>query len=140
MKLASPIKLKRSRIEIIPLIDIMFFLLAAFMMVSLRMDRTGNIFVQLPAASQSLPDYQPDMLHIAVDADGNFWLEKQQVEAENLATVLAARLEKEKDAPLFISGDYNVRHEHVAAVLRTARAAGIQKVSFLVRDQKEIVP
>jgi len=40
MKLGSPVRRKHSRIEIIPLIDIMFFLLASFMMVSLQMDQT----------------------------------------------------------------------------------------------------
>ena len=45
MKLRSPILRKRVRIEIIPLIDIMFFLLASFMMVSLQLDQAANIKV-----------------------------------------------------------------------------------------------
>jgi hypothetical protein len=50
MKLGSPVRRKLSRIEIIPLIDIMFFLLASFMMVSLQMDQTQNLKVNLPTA------------------------------------------------------------------------------------------
>ncbi len=53
MKLSSPYRRKHSRIEIIPLIDIMFFLLASFMMVSLNLDRTQNIRVDLPTATQT---------------------------------------------------------------------------------------
>ena len=59
MKLGSPVRRKHSRIEIIPLIDIMFFLLASFMMVSLSMDQTQNIKVNLPSATQAQHDFKP---------------------------------------------------------------------------------
>ena len=42
-------------VEIIPLIDIMFFLLASFMMVSLNLDKTQNIKVNLPPATDRKP-------------------------------------------------------------------------------------
>jgi len=61
---------------IIPLIDIMFFLLASFMMVSLQMSRTLNIKVRLPAATEAQQDYKPNMVNIAVDKSGGVWLEK----------------------------------------------------------------
>ena len=70
MKIPSPIPKRRSRIVIIPLIDIMFFLLASFMMLALEMSRTENIKVNLPPASQSQQDYRPDMINIAVDKSG----------------------------------------------------------------------
>jgi biopolymer transport protein ExbD len=78
MKIASPIP-RRSRIVIIPLIDIMFFLLASFMMVSLQMSKTENIKVNLPPASQARQDYKPDMVNIAVDKSGAVWLEKKEI-------------------------------------------------------------
>jgi len=83
MKLGSPVRRKHSRIEIIPLIDIMFFLLAAFMMVSLQMDQTQNVSVNLPEATQAPHDFKPDMLNIAVDKSGSVWVEKKQVLCQN---------------------------------------------------------
>ena len=53
MKVASPIPKKHARIEIIPLIDIMFFLLASFMMVSLSQTHMKGIRVNLPAPSHA---------------------------------------------------------------------------------------
>ena len=50
MHISSPVHGKHARIEIIPLIDIMFFLLASFMMVSLSMTKVENIQVDLPPA------------------------------------------------------------------------------------------
>ena len=79
MKLASPVKRRHTRIEIIPLIDIMFFLLASFMMVSLQMDRAQNIKVNLPSASMARADYKPDMINLAVDKAGAVWLEKKEI-------------------------------------------------------------
>ena len=70
MKIPSPIQRRHSRIVIIPLIDIMFFLLASFMMVSLQMDRTQNIKVNSPDATQAQHDFKPDMVNIAVDKAG----------------------------------------------------------------------
>ena len=52
MKILSPLKRRRTRLEIIPLIDIMFFLLASFMMVSLQMQKVRTIKASLPTATQ----------------------------------------------------------------------------------------
>ena len=91
MKLPSPIKRKHSRIEIIPLIDIMFFLLASFMMVSLQLDRTQNIKVNLPSSTEARHDFKPDMLNIAVDKAGAAWLEKKQMSLPELGLVISNR-------------------------------------------------
>src|SRR5258706_6886185 len=105
MKLGSPVRRKHSRIEIIPLIDIMFFLLAAFMMVSLRMDRTQNIKVNLPPATQARHDFKPDMLNLAMDKAGALWLEKKQISLAELSTVLSNRFRSDTNLPVYISGD-----------------------------------
>src|SRR5215469_8413108 len=110
MKLGSPYRRKHSRIEIIPLIDIMFFLLASFMMVSLQMDRTQNIKVNLPTATQAQHDFKPDMVNIAVDKAGAVWLEKRQVTLPELGTVLSNRFRFDTNLPVFISGDRDTLH------------------------------
>src|SRR6266481_4598844 len=105
MKLPSPVRRKHSRIEIIPLIDIMFFLLASFMMVSLQLDRTQNIKVNLPPSTQANPDFKPDMLNIAVDASGHAWLEKKEISIPELSLVVSNRFRLNPDLPVYISGD-----------------------------------
>src|SRR5579863_1184019 len=132
MKLPSPIKLKHSRIEIIPLIDIMFFLLASFMMVSLQLDQTQNIKVNLPDSTQAAHDFKPDMINVAVDKQGGIWLEKNQITMAELATTLSNRLKATPDAPVFISGDRDTKHGAMVEVLDTVRQAGIQNVAFMV--------
>jgi biopolymer transport protein ExbD len=86
MRIPSPIPKRRSRIVIIPLIDIMFFLLASFMMMALEMSKSENIKVRLPPASQSQQDFRPDMVNIAVDKSGAVWLEKKRFRWPNSAS------------------------------------------------------
>jgi biopolymer transport protein ExbD len=136
MRIPSPIPKRRSRIVIIPLIDIMFFLLASFMMLALEMNRTENIKVNLPPASQSQQDYRPDMVNIAVDKTGAVWLEKKQVSPADLASALKGRFRTNPDAPVYISGDRDTLHGDMVKVYQTVRAAGIQKVAFMTESQK----
>jgi biopolymer transport protein ExbD len=116
MKLASPIQRRHSRIVIIPLIDIMFFLLASFMMVSLQMDKTQNIKVNLPSAAEARHDFKPGMLNIAVDKSGSVWLEKTQITLPELSLVLSNRFKSDTNLPVFISGDREALHGQMVSV------------------------
>ncbi len=131
MKLPSPVKRRHSRIEIIPLIDIMFFLLASFMMVSLQMDRTQNIKVHLPSATMARADYKPDMINIAVDKAGAVWVEKKEITLAELHTVLSNRFRLDTNLPVYISGDAATLHGSMVDVLDVVRRAGVQKVAFM---------
>jgi biopolymer transport protein ExbD len=72
----SPRGQKRARIEIIPLIDIMFFLLATFVMVSLSMVKNQGIPVRLPSAATGQPQERKDAATITVSATGQLYLDK----------------------------------------------------------------
>ena len=133
MKLPSPIRRKRSRIEIIPLIDIMFFLLASFMMVSLQLDQTQNIQVNLPAATEAQHDFKPDMINIAVDKAGAVWLEKNPLSLAGTGPGGQQPL----SAGHKPAGVYQRRPRHPArrdgrTCCDAVRNAGVQKVAFMV--------
>jgi len=132
MQISSPVHGRRARIEIIPLIDIMFFLLAAFMMVSLRMTKVQNKSVNLPAAIAAQSDFGPDLLHVAVDKAGGIWIEKKPVPPAELYTVLTNRLRLNPQLPVFIGGDARTPHGAMVKVLSLARQAGVQQVGFTV--------
>jgi biopolymer transport protein ExbD len=140
MKILSPIPKRRSRIVIIPLIDIMFFLLASFMMISLQMSRTENIKVNLPSATQARQDYKPDMVNIAVDKSGAVWLEKKPIALPELSLVLSNHFRADTNLPVYISGDRDTLHGDMVKVYEVVRAAGIQKVSFMTENQKSTAP
>jgi biopolymer transport protein ExbD len=136
MKLSLPVQRKHSRIEIIPLIDIMFFLLASFMMVSLSMDQTQNTKVNLPSAVEAQHDFKPDMLNIAVDKAGAVWLQKTQISLATLSLVVSNRSRVETNFPVYISGDRDTLHGAMAEVYETVRGAGVQKVAFVMAGKE----
>jgi len=135
VKIHSPIPQRRSRIVIIPLIDIMFFLLASFMMVSLQMSRTENLKVHLQAASQARQDFKPDLVNIAVDKSGAVWLEKKPIALPALSLVLSNRFRADTNLPVYISGDRDTLHGDMVRVYQAVRAAGVQRVSFMAENE-----
>jgi biopolymer transport protein ExbD len=136
MNINSPYQRRHSRIEIIPLIDIMFFLLASFMMVSLNMDRNQNIKVNLPSASQARPDFKPDMLNIAVDKTGSVWFQKKNVSLPELALAMSNRFRMNTNLPVYINGDRDTPHGNMADVYEMVRNIGVQKVEFAMSAPK----
>lgn len=122
-----------ARIEIVPLIDIMFFLLAAFMLVSLSMVNMKSVKVNLPTATAATPQTERDFLNISVDKAGLIFLDKSPVGRSELAEKLAALHEGNADLRVFISGDKEARHGDMIRVLDTVRGVGIEKVAFEIR-------
>ena len=140
MRFTSPVHRKHARIEIIPLIDIMFFLLASFMLVSLNMTKVENIQVNLPPATQVQSEFGADMLHIAVDKSGGVWVEKNHLTLPELYTVLTNRFQHNDRMPVLIGGDAETRHGDMVTVLELVRRAGVQKVSFTANAEQSPRP
>jgi biopolymer transport protein ExbD len=139
VKLGSklPQESAEARIEIIPLIDIMFFLLAAFMLVSLSMVNMKSVKVNLPTATTGTADQQRDLVNISVDKAGLAYLDARPVAPNELALALAALAKTNTEARVFISGDQDARHGDVVRVLDIVRSAGIQKVAYEIRAQEK---
>jgi biopolymer transport protein ExbD len=128
---------KRARIEIIPLIDIMFFLLASFMLVSLNLASAKSVTVSLPVATTGDPENKPDTLSISIDASGGIFLDKRPIGSNELQAELASRHAQDAKTRVVISGDTNARHGVIIAVLDRVRSAGIQTVAFSTRPADE---
>ena len=132
MKIGSPLPRKKARIEIIPLIDIMFFLLAAFMMASLTMIRMQSIKMDLPTATMATRDFKPDIINIAVDKAGDIFIDKKPMNVVELRSYLSNKFQLNTNVPVYISGDKDATHGSIIRVLDIVRREGIQKVSFAI--------
>ena len=139
-RLGSPLAHKKVRIEIIPLIDIMFFLLACFMLVSLSMINMKSIKVNLPTAVSATPESKSDFVSISVDRVGNVFLDKRPVGRNELRAEMVQAYKKNKAVRVFISGDHDSIHGDMVHVLDAVRAAGIEKVAFETRVRSESDP
>jgi biopolymer transport protein ExbD len=124
-----------ARIEIIPLIDIMFFLLAAFMLVSLSMVRLKGVRVNLPTATTATAtaDSARNLARVSVDQSGLIYLDDQLVGNNELALFLSSKRNSNPELRVLVSGDRDARHGDVIRALDLVRSAGIQQVAFEIR-------
>jgi biopolymer transport protein ExbD len=133
MRVASPIPKKHARIEIIPLIDIMFFLLASFMMVSLSQTHMKGIRIQLPSTSVPPPNTPKDYVSIRVGAGDAISFDGQYVQPEQVMPRLFQLHAANPNIKVSISAEGMARHGDVITVLDMVRRAQIQKVGYQIR-------
>jgi biopolymer transport protein ExbD len=133
MKLPSPVQRRHSRIEIIPLIDIMFFLLASFMMVSLQMQKVRALKASLPTATMATSAAKPDIINLKVDKFGQVSADDKSVSLSELSTMLAQRYEANTNVPVYITGTRDASHGSIIYVLDLVKAAHIQRVAISVK-------
>lgn len=134
MRLGSPIRQRHARLEIIPLIDIMFFLLASFMMVSITMIRLESVKMDLPTPTLSQSGKKPDMVNIEVDSVGDALTVEGETRTRrslpDLYSYLTNRHAANTNVSAYIKGSPQATHGQVIGVLDLCRRAGIGKVSF----------
>ena len=120
---------EEARIEIVPLIDIMFFLLASFMLVSLSMTQLHRVPIELPDSAASLPEKSVPPFHFTINEQGVITLDQTIYTVTEVTEKLAA-LERRDEVNVLIAADANARHHQVMRLLDAIRAAGIEHVSF----------
>jgi biopolymer transport protein ExbD len=133
MHIASPIPHKRGRIEIIPLIDIMFFLLASFMMVSLSQTHMKGIKVALPSSNVPPPNTPKDFVSVRVGAGDVVSFDGRVLNDDQVLPELFRLHEANPNIKVSISAEGMALHGDVITVLDKVRRAGIQKVGYQIR-------
>jgi len=134
MKVSSPIPKKRARIEIIPLIDIMFFLLASFMMVSLSQTHMKGIRVNLPAPVAQVQPPDLTLVHIQVASGNATYINRQYVADDQVLPTLFQLQKANPDVKVSISADEQALHGDVITLLDRVRSTGIKKIGYQVRS------
>jgi biopolymer transport protein ExbD len=135
MEVTSPIPHKKARIEIIPLIDIMFFLLASFMMVSLSQVHMKGMKVNLPTGTSGETQSKRDYISVSVDLDGNPYFDKDKMTYEQLTTTLQNVHNTNPDAKVFVRGDRDTVHGNIIRVLDILRSVGFYKIAFEIKSE-----
>ncbi len=126
---------KKARIEIIPMIDTVFFLLVFFMMASLSMTVYRGVPLSLPKAASGEP--RQDRLSVSVTRDGTIYLDRDQVEPAQLIEKLRALRAKDPEIVVVVSADGDVTHRHVVEAMDAARVAGISKMAIAIQPMEK---
>lgn len=125
---------KKARMEIIPLIDIIFFLLATIFMVSLSMSKNQGMNVSLPTAGSaaSLGDSQEmeKALTLTVTEKGEVYYNKEKITLAQLPLRIQTFKAGAKDPKVVVNADANANWKFVAGVIDEVRKNGISKVGL----------
>ena len=135
MIIPSPRSKRKARIEIIPLIDIVFFLLATFVMVSLSMVKNQGVSVHLPGAQTGSRQAKgSDYTAITVTEDGQIYFNKKKVNIGQLQAELQALKKANPDPTILLNGDDKAALGKAVSVLDEARKVGIKKVAIVTKQ------
>jgi biopolymer transport protein ExbD len=128
MKVELPAK-RKPRIEMIPLIDLMFLILVSFVYGVFFMSVHRGVPVTLPLSSTAKIENQLT-LTLSIQADGSLFLDKEPVPFENLGEALKLRAEVDKGTGVLLFADRNLPYQKLYAVLDLIRMAGLSQVSL----------
>lgn len=123
---------RHARLEIIPMIDIMMFLLVFFVMITLSMIPNAGLPIDLPGVAHTAAlDSSP--VTIGVDRDGHAHIDGEDVPFERLK----ARLQATDGRPrsVVIAADRTVGFQHVMTVMDLVRSAGIRQIGLATRTE-----
>ena len=122
---------EKARIELIPMIDTMAFLLVFFMIASLAMSQQQGMPVNLPRAEAAAAQTWGDRaLVVTVKRDGSLYLNKTPVELHRLRESVRARLEKKPELVVVINADEGLRHGVVIRVMDLLKQAGARQMAI----------
>ena len=133
MKLRKSRARRRGRIEIIPMIDVMFFLLATFMLASLAMQNLHSVAVNLPRGTAApLQPKQP--VTLAVTRDGAIFLDDRPVALATLPDTLRAMLAG-PDSTVIVAADAEAPNGIVVQAMLKAKEAGAARFQIAVKHE-----
>lgn len=122
---------KHAKIEIIPLIDVVFFLLATFIMVSLSMTKNEGITVNVPSASTANAKEQKDQtLTLSVAQSGEIFFNKEKINPAQLPLRLQNFKSANKEPQVVVNGDGEAGYKSIVAVIDEVKKVGITKVAL----------
>ena len=127
---------EKARIEIIPMIDVIFFLLVFFMVSTLSMTINRGLPVNLPTAATSQKDVR-DNVSLTVLQDGKIFVNKEPVTLQDMGPRVKAALAADPRLAVVINADGQVLHSTVVDILDELRQAGISGLAIAVKSGKK---
>ncbi len=127
-------------INFIPLIDVLLVILI-FLMVTTTYSRFAELQINLPTAETGKPPEHPAQIDVAVDAKGNYSINKTGMAASSNAAALSAALQRaaadRKDPVIVINADASAAHQSVVRIMEAAQLAGYAKITFTTQAPRK---
>jgi biopolymer transport protein ExbD len=128
----------RPRVEVIPMIDIMMFLLVFFVIIAVRMIAGTGVPMELPA-SASTQELKTSTITVGVTKDGETVIDGKAVTPGELKAKLT-ELKQGKTIDVVLAGDKDASLQTLLGVMDTVRSAGITSVGLAAKAQPAAPP
>lgn len=132
---ASYFEERKPRVEVIPMIDIMMFLLVFFVVISLRMIAGTGVPMEIPG-SKTTQSIRSSTITVGVIKTGETVIDGKPVTQEELKNRLVA-LKKQKPVDVVLAGDKDVPLQALLRVMDAIRGAGISSVGIAAKAEKK---
>ena len=124
-------------VMIIPMIDIMLFLLVFFMLSTIYMVQTNNFQVTLPQSETAQQqENKPNVIKVTVMANGEIMFEEEKVQKNQLAQKIFETLSADNETVFVLLGDKMTHYEQVVNVLEIMKKSGIKHISIATEVKK----
>ena len=130
------IETRSPRIEMLPLIDVVFLLLVVFIYAMLSMAVHKGLPVALPTSSTAQEE-QSEPVSITVAADGDIFVDKNPVALADLAAVLQQRAQADPETGVLIFADRSLPYQSLFRVLDQVRLAGLSRINLQAESERE---
>ena len=122
------------KLMIIPMIDIIFFLLVFFMMSTLNMVYQKSLPINLPISSAAQQDITTPVT-VSVTETGRIQLDQEELPLETLAARMRGKLASQPQIPVILRADQAAEHGKVVAVMDQLKTAGVQKLAIATQPK-----
>jgi biopolymer transport protein ExbD len=126
---------KKARIEIIPMIDVIFFLLVFFMISSLSHEKFGSVAVNLPKTS-SMANAVTQKVIVSIKASGEIFLNENKTTLEALPELVSHAMKDMPDETVIVNADKAVSYGLIMSVLDEVKKIGVRKFALISKTDK----
>lgn len=131
----KPSHKKKTSINIIPMIDVIFFLLVFFMLFTTFRTNPFGLEMQLPEAVTAT-EQKEEHIVININENGEFFHEENQVSISELRNNIADSFNENPNLTVILNSDKNARYEHIITVMDNLRKIGVYNI-FLAAERRE---
>ena len=117
------------QIMVIPMIDIMFFLLVFFMLATINMSNSGSLPIKL-ASMQNLQQTKLDGLHVAVDKDNKLYVDNMEIKADKLLPLLQKATAANPEMLVILRIDKNIQFYSTSELINILKRAGVKRIAL----------
>ena len=125
---------RKSRIEMLPLIDIVFLLLVVFIYTMLSMAVHRGLDVSLPASS--VTEIEKNLvLSVTVESDGTIYIDKERADLTDLTKILETKVQGHPNPGVLLFADNSLSYQNLFQVLDKIKMAGLSRISLQAEEK-----